>query len=52
MTTGIDLFRNGDKVVRTLVIGMKCANGGVMILKSVTSILPDWPTNHKNVPNG
>ena len=46
MTAGIDIRREGDKVIRTLVIGMKTMNGGVMILKEVVSVLPFWPSGH------
>jgi hypothetical protein len=45
MTTGIDLEKQKDgTVVRTLCIGVKTMNGGVLILKTVTSVLPYWPT--------
>lgn len=47
MIAGIDIQREGDKYIRTIVIGIRAMNGGVIILRSVVSVLPCWPSGQE-----
>ena len=44
VVVGVDYYREGVKVVRVLAIRHKTGNGKTIVLKTVFSVLPEWPT--------